>query len=223
MSESIGTRVGRIVSGSLNSLVDAVENMAPEVVMEEAIREIDNAIEEVRGELGKVAVNKHLATRRLQEENRKHEDLSANLKVAVSQNRDDLAEAAISKQMDIEAQIPVLESTIRDAAEREVELEGFVTALQAKKREMREELKQFRESRQAAETNMDSGASSDKKSVGSKVSRAESAFERVMERQTGIPGMAGSSDKTAAQLAELEELARSNRVAERLAALKANK
>jgi phage shock protein A len=221
MNESIANRVGRIVSGTLNSLVDAVENMAPEVVLEEIVREIDGAIDDVRAELGKTVANKHLATRRLQEENRKHEELSANLEVAMSENRDDLAEAAISKQIDIEAQIPVLESTIRDASEREVELEGYVIALQAKKREMREELKQFRESRQAVTSNVDPDSSGGKDSVGGKVSRAESAFERIMERETGLSGTSSMAGRTAAQLAELEDLARKNRVAERLAAHKA--
>ena len=43
--ESIAQRVGRLVSGGFNALVDAVENTAPETVMEQAIREIDSAIE----------------------------------------------------------------------------------------------------------------------------------------------------------------------------------
>lgn len=48
MKESITARVGRIISGSLNALIDAVEDSAPEWVMEQAIREIDGAIDEVR-------------------------------------------------------------------------------------------------------------------------------------------------------------------------------
>ena len=38
MSESITTRVGRIVSGGLNALVDAMENASPEMVMEQVLR-----------------------------------------------------------------------------------------------------------------------------------------------------------------------------------------
>ena len=84
MKESIAGRVGRIISGSVNALIDAVENAAPEVVMEEAIREVDAAIDEVRAELGKVLANKHLANTRLMEENRKHEELAE--KVGTSQS-----------------------------------------------------------------------------------------------------------------------------------------
>lgn len=226
MAENIGHRVGRILSGGFHSLVNAVENIAPEAVMEQAIREIDNAIEEVRSELGQIVANKHLATRRLQEENHKHEKLTANLELAVAQARDDLAEAAIEQQFDIEAQIPVLEQTIRDAGERMTELEGYVLALQAKKREMKEELQAFRHSR-AASTGSGvangTAGSTNASSIEQRVNQAESAFERVLEQQTGLATGAASSNTSAnrIKIAELEELARRNRVQERLANFKA--
>ena len=73
MRERLISRVGRIISGGFNALVDAVENAAPEAVMEEAIREVDDAIDEIRAELGKVVARKHLATSKLMEENKQHE------------------------------------------------------------------------------------------------------------------------------------------------------
>ena len=54
MSESLASRVGRIIAGGFHALVDAVENAAPESVMEQAIREIESAIADVRADLGKV-------------------------------------------------------------------------------------------------------------------------------------------------------------------------
>ena len=226
MKESLIGRVGRIISGSFNSLIDVIENAAPETVMSEAIREIDAAIDDVRVELGRVVAGKHLANRRLMEENRKHEDLGEKIELAVKEGRDDLAEAAISQQIDIEAQIPVLEATINDCGNNEKELEGYITALQAKKREMKEELRQFRESMKETVTfssaSSDSGveASSD---VERKVAKAESAFERIVEKATGIPGGGRKADRqTATKLAELEEIARKNRIQERLAAIKGN-
>lgn len=222
MKDSLTGRVGRIISGSLNALIDAVENAAPETIMEEAIREIDGAIDEVRGELGRVVAGKHLANKRLMDENHRHEDLAEKIELAVKESRDDLAEAAIASQLDIEAQIPVLEATISEACSKEKELEGYIAALQAKKREMKEELKSFREARQQ-ETAVTASASADPgaNKVESKVDKAESAFERVVENATGLSRRAGSGDaKAAAQLAELDELARNNRVQERLAAIK---
>ena len=49
MKEGITARVGSIISATVNTLIDAVENVAPEAVMEEAMREIDGAIDEVCG------------------------------------------------------------------------------------------------------------------------------------------------------------------------------
>jgi phage shock protein A len=224
MKESLTSRVGRLISGSFNALVDAVENAVPETVMEEAIREIDGAIDDVRAELGRVVANRHLANTRLMEENRKYESLSENIELAVKESRDDLAEAAIAQQLDIEAQIPVLESTIADCSNQEKELESYITALQAKKREMQDELRQYRESANEASATASGGpqsATEKGSNVASKVDKASSTFDRVMEKATGLAASRTNMDgKTAAKVAELEELAHKNRVQERLAAIK---
>jgi phage shock protein A len=223
MKESITNRVGRIISGSVNALLDAVENAAPDLVMEEAIREVDGAIDEVRAELGRVIAGKHLANQRLMDESRKHEELAEKIELAVKEHRDDLAEAAIARQLDIEAQIPVLENTIAEAGNQEKELEGYVVALQAKKREMKEELAQFREAQLESKVAAVAG-SSEQTSAGSDVEasvrKAESAFDRVMERATGVSSHSMPERKDASKLAELDELSRNNRIQERLAAIK---
>jgi phage shock protein A len=56
--------------------------------------------------------------------------------------------------------------------------------------------------------------------VEGKVAKASSAFDRVVEKATGVPGGQSADRKSAVQLAELEELARKNRIQERLAAIK---
>ena len=220
MTENITSRVGRIISGGLHQLVDAVENAAPETVMEQAIREIDSAIEDVRAELGKELATKHLASKRLTDAEVKHTDLSAKITVAIQENREDLAEAAIAQQLDLEAQRPVLEKTIRECDEKERELEGFISALQAKKREMKEELREFRQSRARTSAAPAAAGQPATASLESRVAHAESAFDRIQEKQTNLSGLR-SDLRTASQLAELEELARKNRIQERLAAAKA--
>ncbi|MGL1931941.1 MAG: PspA/IM30 family protein [Desulfotalea sp.] len=223
MKEGISKRVGRIVSGSFNAVVDAIENVAPEVVLEQAIREIDDAIMEVKAELGKVIANKHLANKKLMEENKRHEDLSQKIEFAISEAREDLAETAISQQFDIEAQMPILKTTINDGGIQEKELEGYVSALQAKKRQMKTDLRMFRESLREAESVSLSanGATGSGGNVEGKVSRAGSAFDRIMEKATGMSSSSMLTDKsTAAQMAELEDMSRKNRIQERLAAVK---
>ncbi|MEM7170781.1 MAG: PspA/IM30 family protein [Pseudomonadota bacterium] len=221
MSEFLMSRVMRLVSGSVNSIVDAVENAAPETVMKEAIREVDGAIDQVRDEMGKVVANKHLANTRLMDASKKHEELSDKIQLAVAEGRDDLAEAAISRQLDLEAQIPLLESAIKDASSEEAELEGYISALQARKREMEEELAAFLSSR---DNGSGDGSGASGGGVGSaerKSDKAQNAFDRVMKSNSGLPGLSANDRQSAAKLAELEQLSRDNRVRERLAALKA--
>lgn len=224
MSENLTARVGRIISGGLNALVDAMENTAPETVMEQALREIDTAVDEVRTELGRSTAARHLADRRRSQEQQRHGALSDQIRTAVAEGRDDLAEAGIAEQMDIEAQLPVLEDAVVRAADKEKELEGYINALQAKRRELKAELKRLAEARREAESSPAAGAGGPSgRGVADQVARAEAAFNRVLEQQTGLAPGAGSGDAGhTAKLAELEELSRGNRIKERLAALKSN-
>lgn len=223
MNEGLRSRVGRIISGSLNALVSAVEGMAPEMILEQSLNEIDATIEETRQEMGKVVAEKYAANKRLSEKNAKHETLSEQIQTALNESREDLAEAAVSKQLDLEAQMPLLEQAIADHNDKEKELESFIQALQAKKRELREELTTFAEARaqsgeSSSETHAPTGASSEHK-VNAAMDKADSVFERILSKH-GV-GMEGSSDaKTEAKLQELENLTRDNRVKERLAILK---
>lgn len=224
MSISLTNRVGRIISGSVNAIMDAVEDSAPEVVMTQAIRDIDSAIDDVRAELGKVVASKHLANKRLSEKNTTHENLAGNIEVAIKEGREDLAEAAVSQQMDIELQMPVLEQSIMDASEQEREFEGYIAALQAKKREMKEELKSLKiaidegdNGSLAADGTVSSG-----NGIQKKVNDATSAFDEVMERQTGLAGDGPGDAAKQAKVAELEKLAHANRVKERLEAIKSS-
>ena len=220
MSETLSRRVGRLVSGGFHALIDAAENLAPEAVMNESIREIERAVDEVRAELGKVLAQKHLAAKKMADESNRHEAIDANLQAAVDAGRDDLAEAGIAEQMDIEARLPVLENTIADCAAQEKELEGFIAALQAKKREMQQQLQDWRAAQQSMGTGKTAGGNgSDLNRIVRDAEKSGNAFDRVMGRQNSV-----HSSTDAAQLAklkELEDLSRNNRIAERLAALKA--
>ena len=221
MSETLASRGKRLVSGSANMIVTAVESLAPEMVMEEAIREVDRAIDDVRAELGQVMTRQYHATRRLAGENKKHEELSANIKVALAEKREDLAEAGVEKLLDIEAQIPVLESAIGETREAQAELEGYVAALRGRKAEMKEELKEFRASQnEAAASGGGDGGGPKGSKTERQVEKASEAFDRAMEIGGGIGGGDVPDRKSAAMTAELEELARKNRVNERLAQFK---
>jgi phage shock protein A len=222
MTESLVLRVKRIVSGSVNGLVDSMESAAAESVMREAIREVDRTIDEVRDELGSVIAARHRANRILVLNRGKIEELAAKVKVAVDQNRDDLAEAAIARQIDLEAQIPVLQDTLNEASTRQHELEGYVAALGGRKREMEQDLKAFVAARQDAATTPGGETVTAKINVAERrVENAQSAFDRAFGGN--IAGMPKIDRSATAKLNELEVMIRATEVANRLAAVKTMK
>ncbi|HEX4892417.1 MAG TPA: PspA/IM30 family protein [Hyphomicrobiaceae bacterium] len=225
MTESLVLRVKRLVSGSLNGLVDALETANAEVVMREAVREIETAIDDVKEELGRVVASSH-QNRRIQEKMKaKLVELTERATLAVSQGRDDLAEAAIARQMDFEGQIPALEKSLDELTAKKAELEGYVAALEDRKREMEADIAAFVAARETAADI--AGTTGGHGSVGAsaerRADRAQKAFDRAMNGSAGTPGMPKSDRETLAKLNELERMARSSKIADRLASLKATK
>lgn len=219
MADSLKTRVGRVIAGGVHALLDKIEDLHPEAAMEQALREADGVIDEVRHELGLVSANRHLAQQQHARLNRGHEELHEQIAQALASAREDLARAAVSRQIDIEAQIPVLETTLADLARQEQELQGFTAALLARKREMQEALAEFRNSRAASASAAQAGVAS---AVEQRLGKVADAFDRIFQRQTGLNGTQGGSDlKQEARLRELDELVRDNKIAERMAQIKA--
>lgn len=221
MAESLAKRVGRIISGGLVAIGDAIDGTAPELVMEGAIKEVDDAIDEARTELGRILAAKHLAGKRLAEKNSRHEELTEKIEIALNNKREDLAEAAVAHQLDIEAQIPILTQTITENTEKEKELSGYVTALLAKKREMRETLDGFRASRA---TGASGKTQTSEQFRERKVEKSTEAFDRVLAQYGGQKLSAAEQINIdeAKRMQELEALARQNRIKERMAIIKAN-
>lgn len=216
---NLASRVSRLVSGGLNAAIDAVENMSPDMVMEQAIREVEDTISEVRAELGRATAERHLGAKKLADNSAKHDELAAQIAVAIKEGRDDLAEAAISKQMDFEAQVPVFEQTVADAVERESELEGYIDSLMARRSDMQAELKAFQERlrEQPENTVIDAaGNPSAAHEINKSVDQAAAAFDRASGHVSDVLGSASD----AKQLAELKDLARKSEIEARLAAMK---
>ncbi|MGE0700949.1 MAG: PspA/IM30 family protein, partial [Hyphomicrobiaceae bacterium] len=150
MSESLILRVKRLVSGSVNGVVDALENASPELVMREAIREIERASADIREELGSVMASRQQTVRLIERSKGKLIELGNRAKLAVEQGRDDLAEAAVSRQLDIKLEIPNHEMRLQEFIARQSELDGFVAGRAARKAQLEADLSAFLRDREAA-------------------------------------------------------------------------
>lgn len=219
MAETIASRVSRIVVGSAHALIDKAENLAPEAVMTQSIREIDQVADEVRADLGKCEAAKHLILSRVARLNAEHETLAEQAETAVGEGRDDLASAAIARQTDIEDLLPVLHKSLEEQTEQAREYESYLVALQAKKRELEQTLADYRASQASAPAATQTAGQGGSRQ--GRIEQAEANFARVIARQTGAAGLVGENRAEAGKLKELADMQRNNRIAERLAAIKA--
>jgi phage shock protein A len=218
MVDTLRARVGRVVAGGVHALLDKIEDQAPEAMMQQAVRELDKVADEVRQELGRAAANRHLAQQQHADLNRRHAELSAQIDEAIEKQRDDLARAAVARQLDIEAQLPVIEATLGDLAKEEAELKGYADALQGKKRDMEEAIAAYVASRKAVASPASAAGAGQ---TQAKADAASGAFDRVYQRQTGLtPAARGATLEQGAKLKELDDMVRANKVEERLAQFK---
>jgi len=219
MAESIFSRISRLLSGTVEDAVDHMEQAGGDTVMREAIREADRAIDEVKSTYEATMARRLQAARQQKMLNERVNELTEKAKFALSSKREDLAEAALSRQIDFEAEARKLDDIQRQAREEETRLEDGLAALQARKTQMEDALSAFQASQREAALGGD-GPSRPKRSAEKKVESAEQAFNRAMSGAGGV-GFTRTDAKTINSVAEIDGLKRSATVAERLAALKA--
>ena len=218
MSESIFVRVQRVVSGGVESAIDAAERLGGTSVMRQAIREMDSAIEKALAE-SRAALGKRLqAAHRLQECRNQLATLKEQARFALGRDRLDLAEAAIARQLDVEVQIEAATRAEAEAGAAERRLEESAAELRLRRGQMYAELRSFEESQRAASAGED-GSGLPGSGLQRRAERAQAAFERAMDAAGGLGG-GRASPEAAAKVAELEALQKEAAIAERLAALR---
>lgn len=221
MTESIFTRISRILSASIEDTIDRLEVAGGPAVMREAIREAERAVEQAKAELDSVTTRRLQATRQRQLLAKRIEDLKEKAAFALDEAREDLAEAALSRQIDFEAQATTLGDVQSQARTEEIELETGIAALLARKAQMEEALAAFDVVKhESVPRGLD--ASHRDPSAERRLDAAEKAFGRVMKAAGGV-SFTLTDAKTIQRVAEIDVLQRSAAVAQRLAALKAER
>ena len=214
MSDKLLTRVTRLISGIAHNAMSQAEQAAAIPVMEQAIRDIDDAMKDVRAEIGKSEATKYNVQRRRDELQREHDSLNDKIAVALNEGAEELAEAGAGRQIDIENQLALLRRTEADSKEDIAKLSDSLHALQASRREAQGRLRDLKSAANSA-----GGSSAPKRSSSSKAADAIENAQRLGEDLTGVPGDGQISHK---DLDDLAELHRQNAIRERLAKHKAS-
>lgn len=215
MPEPIFVRVRRVLSASAEDAVDALERASGASVMRETIRQVARAQDDVRTEQEALASRVASAKRQQAQARARIDDLNEKARFALGKDRDDLAEAALSRLLDLEAELARLDRVQADAGEQSVRLDECASALAQRKAQMEQALAAF----EAARPEPAPGGGDPERreqALQRKVDRAQETFDRVM---AGVGGRsAGQADD---REAEIDALRRSEAVAERMAALRA--
>jgi phage shock protein A len=222
MAEPIFMRVRRMISASVEDVVDAMERAGGTSVMREAIREVDRAVDEVRAEQEAARTRRLQAVRQQKMFRDKLSGLEEKARFAMGENRDDLAEAAVSRQLEFEAQAERLDRVQAEAAEEERRLDECLTTLNTRKERMQEELAAFESARRDAALGGDGPTRPGRRAEG-RVQQAEEAFDRAMAGVGGISGVSRTDPQASAKVAEIDAMQKSAIIAQRMAALRAER
>ncbi|AYG60076.1 PspA/IM30 family protein [Rhizobium jaguaris] len=214
MNEGILSRMGRLIAGLANAAIDKAEGANKIAVIEQALREIDAAADEARTDLGKARAEEYRIQSRRTEIVDDLAALDEKIRLAVSNDRDDLAKAGVARQIDLEAQIAALDKALADVREQIDEGQKALQAVLATRREAEARLVDFKRSvvRHAPE---EAAGSKSHSTPGAGAARAAAAVSRL----TGVPA---AEPTTSAELDELDRLHREQAIEARLARFKAN-
>lgn len=211
--EGVLARMGRLIAGVANAAIDRVEDANKVAVVEQAIREIDQAAEQARADLGKAKAEEFRISSRRSEIGRELAGLEEKIRLALGENREDLAKAAIARQIDLEAQVTALDKALADVRDQIAEGQQAMQAVLATRREAEARLADLKKSLARLESEQASGAA--RKPASDGAARAASTISRV----TGVPGGAAGSSPA---LDELDRLHRERAIEERLARFKSD-
>jgi phage shock protein A len=207
LHEGILARMGRLLAAIASQTIDNAESSNKVAMVKQAIREIDSGADEARYALGKSRAEEFRLTRRRDELDRETAGLTEKIRLALAENREDLARAGVARQIDLESQGLALERAMDFI---ELEIDEQTKALQAMLGARREaevrlaDLELSLSQHAPFETGKAAGAT---KSISP--DRAMAAIARV----TGVPAASVLGNN---ELDELDRLHREKEIAARL-------
>jgi phage shock protein A len=206
------------LTAKLEDAVDRMEQSGSDSVMREATREVDRAIDRVQVDYEAAMSRRLLAVRQQKALREKAIDLTDKAKFALAEGREDLAEAALGRQVDLEEQAGKLDAVRTQAGEEEARISENLAALKTRKQLMEEALDAFLASRRDVVLGGD-GLTRPPRGVEWRVDQAEKAFERAMSNAGG-GGFIHPDAEAINRVAEIDVMQKQALVAARLAALK---
>jgi phage shock protein A len=213
-------RIGDIIAANLNDLVDRFED--PEVMLKQAIREMETMIEGATGGAARAIAGERLLSRDLADHERKGATWRARAEEAVVRGDDALARQAIARAHEHEAMGQALLAQRTSAEQTAQALRGQVAAMRAKQAEARRKLASLSARRQVAQTGRALHGMASRTTSGTNgFARFEKMHRQIEEAEAEAEALGELYESAEVSLeAEAEARERSRRVEADLAALK---
>jgi hypothetical protein len=213
--DTILSRAGRLIAGIAYGAIEKAEDNNRVALVKQAIREIEQAEKEARDDLSQARAEEYRLSARRAEIERETATLTEQIRLAVSEKRDDLASAGIARQMDLEAQFAVLSKAIDENCERVDAVLTTLRAILSSLQDAEARLAELERS-EAAQAPGKGGGARAKDTSGGLTKAARAA--RAIARATGVP----ASIVPSPDIDELSKLHRDKEIASRLARLKSD-
>jgi phage shock protein A len=213
MAEAVLVRIRRVIETNVERAVELAERASGPVLMREAVRELERTEDKLRADRDSADARRDRAADAQRQIKAKLAELDDHARYALGKGRDDLARAAVERQVDLESE---RDGWAGAEAEAKVEarcLDQAIADIAARRQRMAKELAAAQ--REAAPR---AGAG---ESVQSRVAKAMDRADRMFDRAMAERSPVADPAETAVKMADIAALKRADAVDERLAALKA--
>jgi phage shock protein A len=213
-------RISDIIAANLNDLVDRFED--PEVMLKQAIREMETMIEEAIGGAARAIAGERLLARDLRDHEQKAASWRARAEEAVKRSDDDLARQAITRAHEYEVMAQALVGQRTSAEQTAQALRGQVAAMRAKQAEARRKLDSLSARRTVARTGRDLYGMASRSTRGSNgFARFEKMHRQIEHAEAEAQALGDLYESAELSLeAEIESREHARRVEVELAAIK---
>ena len=173
-------RIGDIISANLNDMTEGFED--PEVMLKQAIREMEQSIADATTETAKVLANEKMLTRELQNNEQQSSDWQRRAVQAVAAGDDQLARKALSRKQEHQKLVIALQDQLNLAKSSSQTLRHQLEGMQAKMSEAKRNLATLSARKKAADFKKKMNSTSSIVEAGSAEDSAFAKFDRLREK-----------------------------------------
>jgi len=213
MAEAVLVRIRRVIETNVQKAVELAERASGPVLMREAVRELERTEDKLRVDRDSAGARRDRAADAQRQIKAKLAELDDHARYALGKGRDDLARAAVERQIDLESERDGWASAEAEAKVEARCLDQAIADIAARRQRLAKELAATQ--REAAPR---AGAG---ESVQARVAKAMDRADRMFDRALAERSPVADPAETAIKMADIAALKRADAVDERLAALKA--